>query len=133
MLDVTVARPQLHLLPERHKLSTTLDVDARDRLFGGGWHGNISVESALRYDAADRTVRLAQVRVDAFRLDGSSGAARNPSERIGSLLAEKLLEDMVVYRLADDKLAQLNQWGLEPGGVAITARGIEISLAPRRN
>jgi len=47
------------------------------------------------------------------------------------LLAERLLEGLLVYRIGNQRLAQLHQLGLQPGAVTVTARGLEITLARR--
>ena len=45
------------------------------------------------------------------------------------ILAERALEDLAVYRLSADRQATLRQWGVQPGAVTVTARGVEITLA----
>ena len=51
------------------------------------------------------------------------------STRLGNALAERVLDDLVIYRVPADRLASLRQLGLQPGAVTITARGLEITLA----
>jgi hypothetical protein len=48
-------------------------------------------------------------------------------------LAEKLLEDLVIYRLPADKLEQLRRLGVAPGAVSVTSRGVEITLVAATN
>ena len=65
---------------------------------------------------------------------GSAGPAGPPgppstSTRLGNALAERVLDDLVIYRVPADRLASLRQLGLQPGAVTITARGLEITLA----
>ena len=52
-----------------------------------------------------------------------------PSARLGNVLAERVLDDLVIYRVPADRLASLRQLGLQPGAVTITSRGLEITLA----
>ena len=59
---------------------------------------------------------------------GQSSAV-SPGARLGNVLAERVLDDLVIYRVPADRLASLRQLGLQPGAVTITARGLEITLA----
>jgi len=137
VLDVTIGAPRMRLLPERNRLATVLEVGTRDRLFGGSWHGRLALDSALRYEPQDQTVRLLQVRVDDFTVDnagpGVPREARTQAERLGGLLAERVLEDMVVYRLPPERAERLQRMGLAPGAVTVTARGVEITMAKAAN
>jgi len=40
-----------------------------------------------------------------------------------------MLEDLPIHRLSAERLAALRQWGLQPGAVTVTARGVELTLA----
>lgn len=129
LLELSLSAPKLRLIPERNRLAAELDIGARDRLRGGQWSGRLAFESALRYDAAEQSLRLAQVRVMQLTL-GSGGASQAQAERIGSVLAERVLEGFTVYRLPADKAASLQRAGMVPGDVAVNARGVEITLVP---
>ena len=133
VLDVTVETPRMGVLGERHKVSTALEVRVRDRLFGRQWHARMALESAMRYEPADQTLRLRDVRVNEFKVDDGAASSSAQAERVSSLLAEKLLEDLVIYRLPADKLEQLRRLGVAPGAVSITSRGVEITLASATN
>ena len=130
VLEVVVATPRLRLLPEQNRLALELDINARDRLFGGQWPGRLALESALRYEPSDQSLRLAQVRVLQFSLNPGSGAARPQLERLGTVLAERVLEGFSVYRLPPEKAAKLQRAGMAPGAVNINTRGVEITLVP---
>ena len=129
LLELSLSAPKLRLIPERNRLAAELDIGARDRLRGGQWSGRLAFESALRYDATEQSLRLAQVRVLQLTL-GSGGASQAQAERIGAVLAERVLEGFTVYRLPADKAASLQRAGMVPGDVAVNARGVEITLVP---
>ncbi len=129
VLDVSVSAPRMRLLPERRRLGTELDVAVRDKLFGGRWQGHLALDSALRYEPRDQSLRLQQVRVDAFNLDNGGGPLPAQAERVAALLAERVLDDMVVYRLPPERLADLQRHGLVPSAVEVTARGLEVTLS----
>jgi hypothetical protein len=126
VLEVTVSRPRVALSPADNRLASTFDVAVRERVLGGRWHGTMALRSALRYEGGDHTVRLQGVRVDSFALEGAGAAA--PVERVGAFVAEQLLEGSVVYTLPGERIAQLQQSGMRPAGVAVTPRGVEITF-----
>ncbi|MDE2396078.1 MAG: DUF1439 domain-containing protein [Burkholderiales bacterium] len=130
VLEVSVEAPHVTLLPARNRIATDFDVDTRDRLFGKRWHGRLALESALRWEASDQTLRLQNVRVDDFTLDKAGSSERGQADRLGALLAERVLEDMVVYRLSDERRDKLQRLGLVPGGVEVTNAGVEIRFKP---
>lgn len=129
VFDVTVPAARLRLLPEINRLSLALDLLARERLLGASWQGQLVLDAALRWEMQDHSVRLLQVRVLDFRLQGG-GAARGTVERLGALVAERMLEDLAVYRLPPERAAELQRRGLAPGRLAVTPRGLEINLEP---
>jgi hypothetical protein len=132
LVDVTVARPALRLLPDRNRLSAGLELQARERLLGGTWTGRLAFDAALRWEARDQTVRLAQVRVQDLALDSAPGAFRSQGERLGAAVAELMLDDLVLYRLAGDRAQQMRLLGVAPTAVAITSRGLEITFQPTK-
>ena len=69
--------------------------------------------------------------LDPAPLPGALGPSSplGPSGRLGNVLAERVLDDLVIYRVPADRLASLRQLGLQPGAVTITSRGLEITLA----
>ena len=130
VLDVEASQPRLQLLAERNRLALQLAVLARDRLLGSRQTGRLDFDSALRFEPSDQSLRLTQVRVSQLRLDDASAPAEALAGRLGRVLGERLLEDLSVYQLAADQQDRLRQRGLQPGAVTVTARGVEITLAP---
>lgn len=130
VFDTTVAPPRLRLLPERNRLAAQLDIGLRDRMFGGQWKGQLDFDAALRWDHTDQTVRLAQVRVQDFRLVSSGALPRTAGEKLAAALAERVLEDFTLYRLPAERAQDLQRLGVTPGAVTVTSRGVEITFAP---
>jgi hypothetical protein len=93
----------------------------------------MALESAMRYEPADQSLRLRDVRVNDFKVDDGQASTSAQAERVSSLLAEKMLEDLIIYRVPADKLEQLRRLGVAPGAVSITSRGVEITLAAATN
>jgi len=149
LLDVQLTAPQLRLLPERNRLAVDLSLLSRERLRGSEARGRLVFDSALRYEPQDASVRLTQVRVQQVQLDGAGPSPMAPdnapptnspttvpaerltghAQRLAQVLAERALEDLAVYRISAERQAALRQWGVQPGAVTVTARGLEITLA----
>jgi hypothetical protein len=129
VLDVTLQAPKVRLLPERNRLAAVLDIGVRERLLGGRWKGQLDFDAALRWEARDRTLRLFQARVSDLQLASAGAEVRTPAERLGAALIERVLEDMVLYTLPAERAEALRASGVAPTGVAVTARGVEITLS----
>ncbi len=130
LFDVSLPAGRLRLLPERERLALALDLQARERVLGGQWRGQMQLDAALRWQTQDHTVRLQQVRVQELRLDSSASPARGPAERLGAAVAGQLLEGLMVYQLPPDRVQRLQRQGLAPGALRITPRGLELDFVP---
>lgn len=132
VFDVTLSRPRLRLLPERNRLAAELAVSARERLFRVNWSGTLDFDAALRWEPRDRSVRLAQVRVNDLRSDGTQpDAAARGIERLAGAIVERVIEDFSIYTLPAERAEALLQRGFVPSAVAVTARGVEVTFAAR--
>lgn len=143
-LDIELGTPRLRLLPGTNRLALVLWLRSRERLLGTAGHGQLAFDCALRYDPQEAALRLSQVRVQQLWFSAGAGPATPPAlplpgaamppagsgadQRLAAVLAEKVLEDLAVYRLGSDALAKLRKAGLEPGAVTVTSRGVEITL-----
>jgi len=130
MLDVKVSQPHVALLATRQRLATDLTVEATDRLFATRYQGRISLESGLRYEPSDQSLRLSEVRVTAFLLDAPGARTPPLAQKLGAALAEGVLNDAVIHRISPEQLARLNRKGYRPGSVQITTQGLELTVVP---
>lgn len=131
VLDATLGAPRVRLLPDRNRLAAVLDLAVRERLLGGRWAGTLSFDTALRWEPRDGTLRLAQARVADLRLaGGAADGAQTPAGRLGAALVERVLDDLVLYTLPAERAGTLRAAGVAPSAVAVTARGVEITLSP---
>jgi hypothetical protein len=130
LLDVSLSKPSLRLVPERNRIATALDLSASERLSGRMLRGGLAIEHSLRYEPSDATLRLAHVKVDSLRLDLAGTPLSGQVARLGGLVVERLLDDFVIYRLSDERRERLARAGVSNADVVITARGIEVRFAP---
>jgi hypothetical protein len=131
VVDVTMASPRLRLLPDRNRIGTELDLSAAERITGRSVRGSLALDYALRFEPTDTSVRLAQVRVDRVNLESGGLVLPASTQRIGGLVAEHLLEDLVIWRAKPEQAEMMRRLGITQGAVNVTTRGIEINLGPR--
>lgn len=132
LIDVNVARPALRLLPERNRIATDLDLIATERLSGRTARGSLVLEYALRFEPSDASVRLTQVRVQDAKLE-LGGAPLSPSAaRVGAMLAERLLDDFMLYRADAERLKLIQRLGVTAADIVVTSRGVEIQFTQPR-
>jgi hypothetical protein len=132
VLEVTLLRPQVRLAPERNRIVTQLELGAVERLSGRTLRGSLALDHGLRFEPSDATVRLSNVKVNALQLDVGGTPLQGQLGRLGSLLAERVLDDFVLYRVSDDKRDALRRAGLSEASVTVTARGVELKFIDSR-
>ena len=52
--------------------------------------------------------------------------------RLGALLAERVLDDFVIYRVSDERRQAMARLGVNNADVAVTSRGIELRFIDTR-
>ena len=128
-IDLTLDSPRVGLQPEANRIS----VEVALRANGGGpiqtrLSGSLLVSEGLRFEPSDNTVRLVDVQVERFVIDGLPASWQRQLDRLGKPLARGLLEDQVLYTLRPKDVAALEGRGLRPGDLRVTASGVEITL-----
>lgn len=133
IFDVRLASPKLKLLPSEDRLMLGFDLGVQERMLTSRtFKGHLMFSSGLRFDAGDSTVRLARVRRENVALEGLPSLLASSVNRWGGLLAEELLDGLVVHtveRAAIDRAARL---GVRPGALKVTDRGVTMTLEPIR-
>lgn len=74
LLDLELRLPSVRLLPEHNRLALSLAVEGRDRLSARALQGAIDFDTALRWEPADQSLRLTQVRVQRLSLGAAPAA-----------------------------------------------------------
>jgi hypothetical protein len=70
------------------------------------------------------------VKVDAMQIELAGTPLSGQAARVGAMLAERVLDDFVVYRVPEDKRQLMARSGVNNADVAVTARGVELRFAP---
>ena len=131
LLDVQAFAPKLRMLPDQNRIATDLTLALSPKIIGSKFSGALSVDSALRFEPRDGTVRLANPRVSKFDISGlSSGVEKGLDlQRIGQLVIEQALNDFVVHTVKPEDLKRGGAtW--KPGEFRVTASGLELTLTP---
>jgi len=130
LLDVTVAAPRVLLRPETNRLATEFEVLVSDRILHGQHRGTIVLNYGLRFEASDNSVRLTNVRIDRFEIDGASALLRQPFDRLGAQLAEQTLNERPVYTLRPKDIEAVQGRGYRLGDIRVTSTGLVLALLP---
>lgn len=130
LLDVTVAAPRVLLRPEVNRLATEFEVLVSDRVFHGQHRGTIALNYGLRFEPSDNSVRLTNVRVDRFEIEGASAVLRQQLDRLGVQLAEQTLNERPVYTLRPKDVEAVQGRGYRPGEIRVTPTGLVLTLLP---
>jgi hypothetical protein len=130
-IDLTLDSPQVGLQPEANRISVELALRASGgNAVSGRLAGSLRVSEGLRFEPSDNTIRLVDVRVERFVIEGLPANWQRQIDRLGKPLAKGLLEDQVLYTLRPKDVAGLEGRGLRPGDMRVTSSGIEITLVP---
>jgi hypothetical protein len=131
--ELKLHEPRLRLDPQARRLATEVALQASDRRSGRSLQGRLALDYALRYEPADATIRLVQPRIESLALDSDAGLPPRQAElvrRMGIPLAERLLDDLVLYRVPAERLDRLKAAGFRPGTLQVTPEGVEITIEP---
>jgi hypothetical protein len=133
VIDLNITNPQVELIPQGNRVGTEFDVTALDRLFGSTAMGHVKLDYGLRFQPSDHTIRMTQVRVRELTLSSGSDKLRGASQRIGGLVAENALENLVVYRMKPAQADEMDRLNLEASPITVTAQGLHMTVSPRQN
>ncbi|MET0384057.1 MAG: hypothetical protein ABW032_11605 [Burkholderiaceae bacterium] len=131
VIDLTVSNPQIHLLPQANRIGTELDVDALDRLFGNGAHAHVDLDYGLRFEPTDHSIRMTNVRVRRLSLDSGSNSLHGVAQRIGTLVAENMLENETLYKMKPPQADEMDRLNLVVSPIRVTAQGIQMTVSPK--
>ena len=131
VIDLNITNPVLTLMPEANRVGTELDVSAVDRLFGSSATGHVKLDYALRFQPSDHTIRMTQVRVRDLALSSGSNNLRGAAQRIGGLVAENALENLVLYRMRPSQADEMDRLNLVASPITVTAQGLHMTVSPK--
>lgn len=131
-LDITASRPQLTMLPQSNRVSTTVDLKLDDTMFRKHHEGFVAASFGLRYEPRDLTIRLDQVTLDEVSLPTLSPVFLDALKRLGNQVARDALQGLVVRQLKPEDLRQADRLGYEVSALRVTATGLAVDLSPKK-
>jgi hypothetical protein len=128
LMDLTISSPKLRTLPEENRIATEVEVSLAPRFTSGKISGTLWMDSALRFEPSDSTVRLVKPRLT--KLD-VAGAKDINLKKIAEFIVESAMNDAVIYQV---KEADLKRYGTNwvPSDFKVTRAGISVTLAPQK-
>lgn len=131
LFDVTLSAPRVRLIPAQNRIGTELAYALGASVLGERqMTGTLGLSYGLRFEPSDATVRLANVKVERFDLSGLPRAYAVRAHQLGALLAEHLLQDLVVHRLDAVDMRRMEGRGLKPGALSVVPGGLRLQLDP---
>lgn len=133
LVDLQLSDPLLRLDAASNRLATELTLRGVERRSGRSLQGRLALDYALRFEPADNSVRLDQPRVRSLQLDPAPATPSRRAEmlqQMGIALAERALDDLVLYQVPDARLRALRAAGYRPGALRVTPAGLEITIEP---
>jgi hypothetical protein len=134
LFDLTLSSPRVRLIPAENRLGTRVDYAMGD--FWGGsrrFDGALTLSYGLRFEPTDRSVRMTDVKVEAFDVPRLTGPLANQAQRLGALVAEHLLNDFSLHRFTPEDLQTAQQRGYRPGSLRVVEGGLQLELLPNPN
>ena len=132
VIDLDITNPVLTLIPQGNRVGTELDVTAVDRLFGNSAAGHVKLDYGLRFQASDHTIRMTEVRVRELTLASGSNNLHGAAQRLGGLVAENALENLVIYRMKPAQADEMDRLGLVASPITLTPQGLHMSVSPKQ-
>jgi len=132
VIDLNITNPVLTLIPQDNRVGTELDVTAIDRLFGSTALGHVKLDYGLRFQPSDHTIRMTQVRVRELSLSSGSNNLHGAAQRIGGLVAENALENLVLYRMKPAQADEMDRLNLVASPITVTPQGLHMSVSPKQ-
>lgn len=131
MLDLDVQAPRLHMLAARNRIAAELPVRAAGPALNRSHAGSLSVDFALRFEPADRSIRAHQIELGRLAFPTLQPGVVELLNAYGPALARQALQDVVLHRLTEQDLALPNRLGLQPGSITVVADGLVVALVAR--
>jgi len=128
LVNLDLAAPHLGLLPEQNRLRAVMPVSASGTALPRGQQGSFTVDFALRYEHADRSLRAHQLKVYRFRFPDLPPEAVDMLNTYAPPLAEQALREVVLYQLQPKETAMADLLGLRPGRITVTGHGLAVEL-----
>ena len=114
-IDLTIAVPRLTMLAESNRVAIECEVTGGERSLRRPLVGTLAVSNGLAFDATDGSVRMIDVRVEQFHVEGLDAGLDRTIERFARPLLQGLLQRQAIYTLRPRDVDRLREAGVVPG------------------
>lgn len=134
LMELTISSPKLRTLPQENRIATDVELLLAPRFMNNKINGTLSMDSALRFEPKDRTVRLVKPRISKLDMAGlklgdvSSDINLN---KLAEFIVESAMNDLIVYQVKEEELKRYGTTWV-PGEFKVTSSGVSVSLAPQK-
>ena len=131
LLALQLSAPRLLLRPARNELGATLRLQVDGLQAAQAQAGEMDLLFALRYEAADQTVRGHDPEIPELRWPGLPPQTLQALQAVLPALARQLGE-LVLHRFSARELALPDTMGFEPRDLRVADDGVEVVFGPKR-
>jgi hypothetical protein len=128
-VDIELSNPRVSSRHATGQMRVELDLRMGERLFRKELTARLALDSRVRFDPSDHSLRLADPQIDAFKLDGERLMGR--AGAVPLRLLSQWLDGVVVYRLDAAQVERIERQGLQLQGVEVVERGLKLQFEPR--
>jgi hypothetical protein len=130
VVELEVSAPRLLLLPARNKLGASLVAQATGA-FQTVRPGDLDLVFAVRYEAADRTLRGWRPEILDFHFPDLAPDATQALRALLPALSQDIAAEVVLHRFTPGELALPDTMGFEPRDVTVLDDGLLVTFAQK--
>ncbi len=131
MFQIRLSQPRLATLPEQERLSVAIAAAVATPLTPQSWTGSLVLTGKLAIDTARSAIVLREARVERLAADGMDETRQRLLAKTASLVAERILPEIVLYTFKADELRHLGTQ-YRPIAIRPTADALRITFEPVR-
>ena len=128
LLELQVSAPALLLLPARNRLGASLQAQASGPALQRMQPGELDVLFAVRYEAADRSLRAHRLEVLGIRLPGVAADTVLALQTLLPALAREVVGEVVLHKFSSSELALTDTMGIEPDQLTVVEDGLVVEF-----
>jgi hypothetical protein len=131
LFELRVSAPSLHLRPTRNQLGASLLAQVSGPPVQQVEAGEIDVVFALRYEAADKTVRGHGMEILDMRWPGLPPEAVRALQVMLPRMAREAVGEVVLHQFTQRELELPDTMGFEPERLTVLEDGLLITFGPK--
>lgn len=131
LLDVLVDAPRLLLQPARQRLGATFLAKVNELSTGQVYAGEMDGVFAVRYEAADRTLRAYDLEIQGLRSPGLPAQAAQAWLALLDGVAGDAVGELILHQFSPGELALPDALGFEPQKIVVQDDGVVLWFGPK--